>query len=265
MRGNAHRLARFGFVAKGLLWAVVALIAIEVARGDRRKAEGEEGAILEVARQPFGEILLAVLAVGLAGYALWRLRIAFFGPPGESGASAAAERAGSVVLALSYAALCFYTVRFLTQSDEGGGGGGGSSTEPDSVTKSLLDEPYGVVLIVAIGLVLLGVAAYEAYKAATRSFLDDLETGRMSASERKAATLLGTAGNAGLALISALAGYFMIKAAAEHDAKEAVGLDGALQELVSQRFGAFLLGATAACLLLYAAYCCFIEARYRKL
>ena len=261
MRGNAHRLARFGFVAKGLLWAVVALIAIEVARGDRRKAQGEEGAILEVARQPFGEILLAILAIGLAGYALWRLRIAIGGPPGESGAEATAERVGSVALAVSYAALCFYTVRFLTES----GGGGGSSTEPDSVTKSLLDEPYGVALIVAIGLVLGGVAAYEAYKAVTRSFFDDLETGRMSASEKQAATLLGTAGNAGLALISALAGFFMVKAAVEHDAKEAVGLDGALQELVSQRFGAFLLGATAACLLLYAAYCCFIEARYRKL
>src|SRR5215210_7457652 len=108
MRGNAHRLARFGFVAKGLLWAVVALIAVEVARGERSKAQAEEGAILELARQPFGEILLIAIA----------------GPPGESGASAAAERVGSVVLALSYAALCFYTVRFLTQS----GAGGGSST-----------------------------------------------------------------------------------------------------------------------------------------
>ena len=260
MRGNAHRLARFGFVAKALLWAVVALIAIEVARGDRRKAQGEEGAILELARQPFGEILLIALAVGLAGYALWRVRIALLGPPGESGASAAAERVGSVVLALSYAALCFYTVRFLTES----GASGGSSAEPDSVTKSLLDESYGVALTVGIGLVLLGVAAYEAYKAISRSFLDDLETGRMSASEKKAATFLGTAGNGGLAVISALAGVFMIKAAIEHDPKEAIGLDGALQELVSQKLGPFLLGATAACLLLYAAYC-LVEARYRKL
>ena len=263
MRGNAHRLARFGFVAKALLWAVVALIAIEVARGDRRKAQGEEGAILELARQPFGEILLIALAVGLAGYALWRVRIALLGPPGESGASAAAERVGSVILAVSYAALCFYTVRFLTQSDEGGGGSGGSA-DPDSVTRSLLDEPYGVALVVGIGLVLLGVAAYEAYKAISRSFLDDLETGRMSASEKKAATFLGAAGNGGLAVISALAGVFMIKAAIEHDPKEAIGLDGALQELVSQKLGPFLLGATAACLLLYAAYC-LVEARYRKL
>ncbi len=263
MRGNAHRLARFGFVAKGLLWAVVALVAIEVARGDRRKAQGEEGAIGELARQPFGEILLIALAVGLAGYALWRVRIALLGPPGESGASAAAERVGSVVLALSYAALCLYTVRFLTQSDEGGGGSGGSG-DPDSVTRSLLDEPYGVALVIGIGLVLLGVAAYEAYKAISRSFLDDLETGRMSASEKKAATFLGTAGNGGLAVISALAGVFMIKAAIEHDPKEAIGLDGALQELVSQKLGPFLLGATAACLLLYAAYC-LVEARYRKL
>jgi len=186
--------------------------------------------------------------------------IAVLGPPGESGATAAAERVGSVVLAVSYAALCFYTVRFLTES----GASGGSSAEPDSVTKSLLDESYGVALTVGIGLVLLGVAAYEAYKAISRSFLDDLETGRMSASEKKAATFLGTAGNGGLAVISALAGVFMIKAAIEHDPKEAIGLDGALQELVSQKLGPFLLGATAACLLLYAAYC-LVEARYRKL
>lgn len=261
MRDNAHRLARFGFLAKGLLWAVIALIAIEVARGDRRKAQGEEGALLELARQPFGEILLVVLAVGLAGYALWRLRIAIFGPPGESGASATAERIGSVVLALSYAGLCFYTLRFLTNA----GGGGGTSADPDSVTRTLLDEPYGVALVVAIGLILLGVGLYEAYKAVTRSFFDDLETGRMSAPEEKAAGILGAAGNAGLALLSLLSGYFMIKAAVEHEPKEAIGLDGALQELVDQRFGPFLLGATAACLLLYAAYCCVFEARYRKL
>lgn len=260
--GSGKTFAQAGFVAKGIVWAVVALIAIEVARGDRRKAQDEEGAIQELANQPFGELLLIVLAVGLAGYALWRARVALLGPPGESGASAAAERVGSVVLALSYAALCFYVVRFLTES--GGGGGGATSGNPDSVTKSLLDESYGVALVIGIGAVLLGVAAYEAYKAITRSFLDDLETGRMSAKQKRVATFLGTAGNAGLAVISALAGVFMVKAAIEHEPKEAVGLDGALQEIVSRDFGPLLLGLTAACVLLYAAYC-LVEARYRKL
>lgn len=252
------RLGRAGFLAKGLLYAVIALIAIEVARGERRKAEGEEGAITHLADQAFGEILLVLLAIGLAGYALWRVRIAIVGPPGESGARAAAERVGSVALAIAYGALCVYTVRFLVQSD------GGGTTEPDTVTKSLLDEPFGVALVIAIGVVMLGVAAYEAHKALTRGFMDDLETSRMSAGERRVAETAGALGHGALTVISTLVGVFLIRAAVEHDAREAVGLDGALQEVVDQDLGPLLLGIVAAGLLTYAAFC-LIEARYRKL
>ena len=255
---TARTLGKAGFLAKGLIYLVVALIAIEVARGDRRKTQGEEGAIEAVAGQPFGEILLGLLALGLAAYALWRLRIAVLGPPGETGMEANAERLGSVALAIAYASLCVYTVRFLTQS------GGGSSTEPDTVTKSLLDEPYGVALVIAIGAVLVGVGAYEGYKALTQGFLDDLELGRMSDPERKLATAMGTAGHAALAVISTLVGIFMVKAAIEFDPKEAVGLDGALQGLVTDSLGPALLYAVAAGLFVYSGYC-VIEARYRKL
>jgi hypothetical protein len=254
----AKRLGRLGFLAKGLIYAVVALIAIEVARGEEKKAKGEEGAIEALAHQSFGEVLLVLLAIGLAGYALWRARIALLGPPGESGAHAAMERVGSVVLAVVYAGLCVYTVRFLT-TDSGGGG-----TRPDEVTKKLLDEPYGVALVIAAGLLMLGVAAYEAYKALSRDFLDDLETGRMSPTARSVATVAGMAGYGALAVTSAIFGAFLIKAAVEHDSKEAVGLDGALQELVTESLGPLLLWVVAVGLLVYAFYC-VIQARYRRL
>jgi hypothetical protein len=252
------RLGRLGFLAKGLVYAVVALIAIEVARGEKKKTKSEEGAIESLAHQSFGELLLVLLAIGLAGYALWRLRIALLGPPGESGAHAALERVGSVVLAAVYAGLCIYTVRFLTTDS------GGEETRPDEVTKKLLDEPYGVALVIAAGVVMLGVAAYEAYKALSRDFLDDLETGRMSSGTRSLATFLGTAGYGALAVTSAIFGAFLIKAAVEHDAKEAVGLDGALQELVTESLGPLLLWVVAIGLLIYAFYC-VIQARYRRL
>ena len=253
------RLGRLGFVAKGLLYAIVALIAIELARGERRKAQSEEGAIEELAHQPFGEVLLWLLAVGLAGYALFRLRIAVLGPPGESGVHAAGERIGSMVLMVVYAGLCVYTVRFLTHSSGGGG------THPDELTRNLLDESYGVAAVIAIGVVMVGVACYEAWKGLSREFLDDLEVGRMSSSEKNMSRLLGTIGYCALAVTSAIVGYFLIKAAVEHEAKEAVGLDGALQELVDQRFGPLLLGAVAAGLLAYAAYAVLVEARYRRM
>ena len=263
VRRGAHspwvkRLGRLGFLAKAVMYAVIALIALEVARGERRKAQDEEGAITLLAQEPFGEALLIALAIGLAGYALWRLRVAVVGPPGERGAKALAERIGSVALAITYGMLCVYTVRFIAEAE------GGGTTEPDTVTKTLLDEPFGVALVIAIGVVLLGVAGYEAHKAIRRSFMDDLETSRMSAAERKAAELTGAAGHAALTVIAVLVGVFLIKAALEHDAREAIGLDGALQELVSRDLGPLLLGIVAAGLLVYSAFC-VIQARYRRL
>ena len=86
----------------------------------------------------------------------------------------------------------------------------------------------------------------------------------MSDSELKLATAMGTAGHAALAVISSLVGIFMVKAAIEFDPKEAVGLDGALQELLTDALGPALLYAVAAGLFIYSAYC-VIEARYRKL
>ena len=41
----AKGLGRLGFIAKGLLYGVVAVIALDVALGDRNKAQPEEGAI----------------------------------------------------------------------------------------------------------------------------------------------------------------------------------------------------------------------------
>lgn len=146
------RLGRLGFLAKGLVYAVVALIAIEVAGGEKKKAESEEGAITHLAEESFGEALLVLLAIGLAGYALWRLRVAILGPPGESGARAAMERVGSIMLTLAYASLYVYTVRFVTTETAHGG------TKPDEVTKELLDHDYGVALVIGLGVVMLVVA-----------------------------------------------------------------------------------------------------------
>jgi hypothetical protein len=64
-------------------------------------------------------------------------------------------------------------------------------------------------------------------------------------------------------VVFGLIGWFLVKAAVEYDPKEAIGLDGALQKLVHQSYGAWLLGITAGGLIAYALFC-FVEARYRE-
>ena len=66
-------LARAGFVARGLVYLIIGVLALKLALGDGGKATNQQGAMKTIAHQPFGEALLILVAIGLAGYALWRL------------------------------------------------------------------------------------------------------------------------------------------------------------------------------------------------
>ena len=92
-----ERLGRLGLVAKGVLYAVVGILAIKVALGGREESPDREGALQTIAQQPFGKGLLVLLAVGLAGYALWQLARGLLDREGEGedpkGLAKRAERA----------------------------------------------------------------------------------------------------------------------------------------------------------------------------
>src|SRR4051812_9267970 len=66
-----ERLVRLGYVARGVLYAIVGILAVQLAIGTGGATTDKNGAIATIAAQPFGHVLLIVLAVGLAGYSLW--------------------------------------------------------------------------------------------------------------------------------------------------------------------------------------------------
>lgn len=252
-----ERFGRLGFAAKGLLYVLTALLAIQVAVGEGGKPEDQKGALAAVADEPFGMVLIVLLALGLSGYALWRLVEVVIGQRDKDGAEDYVERAASVVRAIIYGALAAFAWAIVA------GTGGGASSSEKQQTAAVLDWPGGVAIVTIVGLVVIGIAAYQGYQAATQGFLDDLELARMSEKERRTATTLGTAGHAARGVVFALMGVFLVKAALEYDPQEAIGLDGALKELASQPYGSVLLGLVAVGLLLYGLYC-LVEARYRK-
>jgi hypothetical protein len=77
------RAARAGLLARGLLYLVVAILAVEVAAGHDDVQPDKQGALQAVVRQPFGRVLVLLLAAGFAGYAAWRFVEAAVGPAGE--------------------------------------------------------------------------------------------------------------------------------------------------------------------------------------
>ena len=251
-------LGRAGLAAKGAIYFVIGLLAIQVARGGGGEKADTQGALSEIAQKPFGRLLLAVLALGLAGHALWRFAQAVLDRDDEGeGAKGLAKRAGALARGVWYAVLCgLTTTRVFGES----GGGGGKSE--DKATGGVLDLPAGRYLVFAAAAGFLGAALFNFYRAVTCKFEKKLETHKMGRTEKKAATTVGVLGHLARFVVWSLVAAFLAKAAWEYDPKEAVGLDAALHKIAGQPYGELLLLAVAGGLIAYSLYC-FVQARYR--
>ena len=251
------RVARFGLVAKAASYGLVAVLALGLAFGAGGKATSREGALATIADETWGAAVLVVLALGFAGYALWRLLQALFDDE-DDGAKGLAKRAGYLGRAVVYGVLTVATFKLLA------GSGGGSSQTEDArqATSTVLAWPAGRWLVAAAGASLAGAGLYNGYRAVTQSFEERWQTAAMSRAERTWGARIGAVGLLARMVVFGLVGAFLVKAAVEYDPQEAIGLDGALRKVAAQAYGAWLLGAVAVGLLAYALYC-LVEARYR--
>ncbi len=101
-----EKLIRLGYVARGVVWGVIGLLAFQVATGNGGKITDQQGAIAAVGNTPVGRVLLYVMLVGLVGYALWGLIRAVVNPLHLGhGAKGIAERLGYLVSGISYGLL----------------------------------------------------------------------------------------------------------------------------------------------------------------
>jgi hypothetical protein len=250
-------LARAGLAARGVVYGIIAVLAIKLALGDGGKTTDQQGALKTIAQQSFGELLLIVMAVGLFGYALWRLVRAAIGHGAEGDRDDTKERVAGVASGIAYGLLCVTAVQILLGS--GGGGGQGQ----DKATGGVLDWPGGQVLVIIAGLILIGVAADQGIKGIKKKFLEKSHTERMSEKTEKVFTAMGVFGHLARMVIFALMGYFLIKAALDYNPDAAVGVDGALAKLADSAFGPVVLGLVAVGLLGFGLYS-FMDARYRR-
>jgi Domain of Unknown Function (DUF1206) len=248
---------RLGLIAKGVSFLLVAALAIQVAVGAGGEPADRQGALDAVADEPLGWIPLLLLAVGFAGYALWRFAQAFLDRDREgSDLTGLAKRAGDLAKGLLYTGLAVLSVMLVAGSDAGG-------SEEDTATSWILDLPLGRWIVGAVGLGALGAGLWNAYRAVTRRFLDDLKTRKMTKREERWFTGIGVFGHLARAVVFGLVGIFLLRAAYQYDPEEAIGLDGALAKLAGERAGPLSLGVVAFGLLAYGLFC-FVQARYRE-
>ncbi|HEX8034700.1 MAG TPA: DUF1206 domain-containing protein [Ktedonobacterales bacterium] len=256
------RYARFGYIAKGIVYGIIGALAAKAALGRGGAMTDRNGAIQAIYQQPFGKFLLAIVTIGLFGYALWSwIQAALDTENKGHGIKGVVARLGYAVVGFSYAGLALAALQLVLDK---GSGGKSSDANAQDWTARLLHAPFGVALVVLVGFVALGLALRQANYAYTARFKQRLNLLGVSAQARTGIIVLGRWGMAALGVVFAVVGFFLISAALRHDPHQAKGLGGALQTLAGQPFGPFLLGVVAIGLIAYGVYS-LVEARYRRM
>ncbi len=252
---------RAGFVARAVTYAVIGGIALALAvgAGVAPDAPSQQGALSFISRAPLGRVAVALAAVGLLGYALWKLGQAVFGRGIEGGGNPGPkDRVANAGGGLVYLAFFAVAVRILF------GASGSGSSEPSHAAAGVLGWPGGSLIVAVAGAVLVAISLCQVYEACCGKFAEDSKLPEMRPFERRTFMLLGHVGLVARALVFVLVGYFLVKTAIEFNPRDTVGLDGALASVHRQPFGPWLLGLVASGLLVFAGYSLF-EARYRRL
>jgi Domain of Unknown Function (DUF1206) len=251
-------LARVGFLVKGVLYMVIGALAVQVAAKAGGRVTGTRGALTTVLGQPFGRTLLLVAAIGLLGYAAWRILQGLLDPDRHGHDwRGLTIRATFVVRGLVHAALGWQAFRLYR------GLSGSSGTSEREVATEAFQWPLGDWLVVLAGLGLIGFAGQQVYAAITCRLERNLDVEQLRREAGEWAVGLSRFGVAARAVVFALVGWALVVAGWFRDPSEVGTTASSFRTLAAQPggLGRWLLGVTAAGFVAYGFYE-IIHARY---
>lgn len=228
-------LGKVGVAAIGIVHLLLAWIALQVAFGGSEESADNTGALNQIAEQPFGKVLLAVMAVGLFAYMIWQAVEAVIGFEDKDGNEKLFKRASAGLKALIGLALGVQSLRLVL-----GGGNKDSGQQQADWTARLLGAPAGKLLVVLAGLALIAFAGYLVYKGVKKKFTHKVEGGM-----DPKLTRLGQFGYIARGVAFGVLGILVVVAGLQEQPEKAAGLDAALKTLAGQPFGKWILVAVA--------------------
>jgi Domain of Unknown Function (DUF1206) len=255
---SLEMVARVGLVAYGVVHLLIGWLALQIAWGAASESADSSGALTTLAVQPFGKVLLWLVAVGLVALALWQASEVIWGYRNLDGAKRVRKQVTSAAKAVIFAALGVSAALVAL------GSGSSSSQSQEQATTGVLAWPGGQVIVVLTGLIIIGVGVAGVVKGVKKSFSEEIDTSSMSPTARKGVARLGQVGYIAKGVALGVVGGLLSYAALTFDRQKGQGLDGALQTILAQPFGKFLLTAVA---LGFAAFGLFaiLQSRYRRM
>lgn len=237
--------ARAGYIVNGVLNILIAWLALQVAFGNRGAEADPSGAMELVAGTPSGWVLLVVVIVAFGLLALSQLAESLR----AEGAVATAKPVAKAVL---YVSLGLGAVSFLL------GVGTSGAAQARDITAKLMNLPFGVMLVVIVGVAVFAVGVYHLFVGWTERFRKDLT--------KDPGPLVMTLGRIGyiargIALVAV--GVGLATAGLRHQPSKSRGLDGALNDLVRLPMGQALVVVVALGFAAYGLYS-FARARFSR-
>ena len=225
---GARTAGLVGLVARGVLYIALAVLALELVFGDRSETADPRGAMHDIAHTDFGVVVLVILTLGFALFALLHLSRAIRNPDDKT-----TRRVNDAFWAVVNAFLAVLAASFLFTSKSSGD----TDQTDKSLTAKAMDWSGGRLLVGAIGLALLGYGVYLIWRALSDDRQDERAVLEAAPNETPAVRALSRIGNIGRGAIVGFIGVLVLIAAIQHDPNETEGIDGALKRLLAHSWG----------------------------
>jgi hypothetical protein len=250
-------LARAGLTARGVMYVLIGIIAVQIAVEGSRQQADRTGAVRLVAHTAFGTVALWLLVIGFAGMTLWRLSEAVRGSADPDGRKAS-KRLANLARAVFYAVVTYGILKYAL----GVGQPSSSDNQSRDLTAAALKHHGGQWIVAIAGVIVVIAGLYTMYRAYKLKFLKRLRMGSASTRTRKVVTRLGQIGGMARGFVFATIGVFLVIAAKDANPKQAKGIDSALRALAHTPLGPVLLVVVALGLATFGLYS-WCEARWR--
>lgn len=251
-------LARVGIATKGIIYMLLGGITAFAAFNSRQNLTASNDTLKYIASQSFGQILLLLTIIGIAGYVFWRLYLTINNPDNKAGNDSKdiVKRIGYALSALSYTLLCYTGIELLLNNSQSG-------SSKQGWIATILQQPWGSIVVYFIALILLGKAVYELYRAYSGTFKKRIQNSELNQSSQSFLIKAGKAGFTARAIVFGIIAFLFYKAASQSNAQMAGGTKQAFSFL-QDKGGLILLGVVALGLMLYGIYL-IASSRYRNI
>jgi hypothetical protein len=253
-------MARAGYASKGIIYLLIGILSVMAALNLGGSIAGPKEALETLQPKAFGKSMLAIVAIGLCCYALWRFVQSIYDPEGKGRKlKGLLVRLGFAVSGIIHGALAFAVFKMIRGANSSSG-----SLSEAGLTARLMAQPLGVWLVGIVGIIIGGVAVFHIYRGVTGKFTKRLNFSSLTQKMRELLCRTCQFGLISRGLAFMITAWFFLRSALHYNAAEAGGLSEALGVIASQSYGPWLLAAMGLGLAAYGIYA-FVEASFRRI